>query len=271
MTRDRTTNSVSQILRKIEYLGKKGDGAGCGLPWSNRSEPDDGLKIFLAWALRVFIARDDSAIAPSFFPCFARFVVDRIPTPMLEECIKAFRQEEINREWISLRALLELYQEMPLTMPTKESNRNESYRRLEEKRRYSNRELKMNQELIERARDSKDYVTLGKLKSFQYVSDMPNLAYNHFMDEEARDTYFDFKQVIVLDLWVERVKQIGMLTFEQPRLGVILEERVVELSVPKLKRQVSFDCDSWDGPLKTSLVTIWELLKPSWALTQTPV
>ena len=121
------------------------------------------------------------------------FVVDRIPTPMLEECIKAFRQEETNRERISLRALLELYPEMPLTMPSKESNRSESYRRLEEKRRYSNKELKMNRELIEIARDSKDYVSFGKLKSFQYVSGVPNLAYNHFMDEEARDTYFEFK------------------------------------------------------------------------------
>ena len=88
--------------------------------------------------------------------------MDRIPTPMMEECIKAFRQEEINRERISLRALLELYQELPLTMPIKESNRIESYRRLEEKRRYSNKELTMNRELTERARDSKDYVTLGK-------------------------------------------------------------------------------------------------------------
>ena len=122
----------------------------------------------------MFIARDDSAIAPLFCPCFARFVLDRIPTPMLEKSIKAFRQEEINREWISLRALLELYQEMPLTMSTKETNRIESYKRLEEKRRNSNKELKMNRELIERARDSKDYVTLGKLKSFQYVSGVPN-------------------------------------------------------------------------------------------------
>ena len=50
---------------------------------------------------------------------------------------------------------------------------------------------------------------------------------------------------------------------EQPKLGIILEERVVEPSVPELKGQVSFDCDSWDGPLKTSLVTMWELMKPS--------
>ena len=51
---------------------------------------------------------------------------------------------------------------------------------------------------------------------------------------------------------------------EQRKLGIVLEERVVEPSVPELKGQVSFDCGSSDGPLKTSLVTMWELMKPSW-------
>ena len=55
-----------------------------------------------------------------------------------------------------------------------------------------------------------------------------------------------------------------MLMVEQPKLGIILEERVVEPSVPELKGQVSFDCGSWDGPLKTSLVAMLELMKPSW-------
>ena len=55
-----------------------------------------------------------------------------------------------------------------------------------------------------------------------------------------------------------------MLMVEQPKLGIVLEERVLEPSVPELKGQVSFDCGSWDGPLKTSLVTMWELMKPSW-------
>ena len=50
---------------------------------------------------------------------------------------------------------------------------------------------------------------------------------------------------------------------EQPKLGIIFEERVVEPSIPELKGQVSFDCGSWDGPLKTSLVAMWELMKPS--------
>ena len=55
-----------------------------------------------------------------------------------------------------------------------------------------------------------------------------------------------------------------MLAVEQPKLGIIMEERVVELSVPELIGQVSFECGSRDGALKTSLVTMWELIKPSW-------
>ena len=131
-------------------------------------------------------------------------------------------------------------------------------------RRYSNKELKVSRESIEAVRGQKDYATLGKLKSFHYVSGIPGMAYNPFVDEEAREAYFDYEQVVVLDFWVERVKKTGILMVEQPKLGIILEERLVEPCVPELKGQVSFDCGSWDGPVKTSLVTMWELMKPSW-------
>ena len=124
--------------------------------------------------------------------------------------------------------------------------------------------MKVSRELIEAVRGQKEYATLGKLKSFQYVSGIPGMAYNPFVNEEAREAYFDYEQVIVLDFWVERVKETGMLMVKQPKLGIILEERVVEPSIPELKGPVSFDCDSWDVPLKTSLVTMWELIKPSW-------
>ena len=78
--------------------------------------------------------------------------------------------------------MLELYQDMPLHKPTEESNDIESYLILEEVRRYSNKEIKVNRETIERTRDTKDYATLGKLKSLQYVSGIPRLAYNFFMN-----------------------------------------------------------------------------------------
>ena len=106
-------------------------------------------------ALRVLISRDDSATAwakrkDAF--CFMRFVVDRIPTPVFEECIKTIRQGGVDREQNFLRALPELHQDMALAIPNKESKDMESYRRLEEVRRQSNKELKVSRELIEAVR-----------------------------------------------------------------------------------------------------------------------
>ena len=138
------------------------------------------------------------------------------------------------------------------------------YRKLEESRRCSNEELTVTRELLERVWSLKEYATLGKQKSFQYVSGVPGMAYNPFVNEEARDSYFNFEQAIILNFWVETVRELGKITSEQLQLGIILEERVVEPSVPKLEGQVNFECGSWDSPLKTSLVTMWELMKPSW-------
>ena len=225
-------------------------------------------------ALRALISKDDSAIAWAKRKdalCFVRFVVDRIPTPVLGECIKSIRQKGVDCERNFLRALLELCHDMPLVVSNRELNDMDSYRKLEEVRRYSNKGLKKNRELIETVRGQKDFATLGKLKSFQYVSGIPGMAYKPFVNEEAREAYFDYEQVIVLNFWVERIKETGKLMVEQPKLGIILEERVVEPSVLELKGQVSFDCGSWDGPLKTSLVAMWELMKPSWRPILMPV
>ena len=153
---------------------------------------------------------------------------------------------------------------MTLLIPSKETSDIESYRRLEEVRRYANKELKVSRESIKAVRQQKDYATLGKLKSFQYVSGIPGMAYNPFADEEAREARFDYEQVMILDFWVKRVNETGMLMVEQPKLGMISEERVVEPSIPELRGQVSFECGSWDSPFKTSLVNMWELMKPSW-------
>ena len=125
--------------------------------------------------------------------------MDRIPTPVLVECIKIIRQKGVDCERNLLGALLELYQDLPLTVPNRDSNGMENYRKLKEVRRYSNKELKVNRELIEAVRGQKYFATLGKLKSFQYVSGIPGMAYNPFVNEEARETYFDFEQIIVLD------------------------------------------------------------------------
>ena len=81
--------------------------------------------------------------------------MDRIPFHVLGQCIKAVRQVGIDRGQTFLRALLEFYQDMPLQTPINDSNDIESYRTLDEVRRYSNKELEVNRELIERAIDPK--------------------------------------------------------------------------------------------------------------------
>ena len=134
---------------------------------------------------------------------------------MLEECIKTIWQGGIVREQNFLSALLELYQDMPLLLPNKELNDMESYRRLEEVRRFFNKELKLSRQSIEAVRGQKDYANLGKLKSFQNVSGIPGMAYSPFVDEKAREAYFDYEQFMVPDFWVERVKETGMLMVEQ--------------------------------------------------------
>ena len=193
-------------IKKVEYE-------------ANNASKSKEEELELMEALRMVTSREDSAIAWAKRKdalCFVRFVVDRIPTPVLGECIQTIRQGGLDGERNFLRALLELYQDMPLAISNKESNDIESYRRLEEVRRYSNKELKVSRELFEAVRGQKDYATLGKLKTFQYVSGIPGMAYNPFVNEEAREAYFDYEQVIVLDFWVERVKETGMLMVEQP-------------------------------------------------------
>ena len=154
--------------------------------------------------------------------------------------LKAIKQRGAKLEEVLLRALLEFYQGMQLRSPAKQLNNLKSYRRLEEIRRCSSKELKVTRELLERVRSLKKYATLGKQKSLQYVSGVPGTAYNTFIDEEARDAYFDFEQAIVLNFWVKRVRELGMITSDQLQLGVILKKRAVELSVSKLEGQVRF-------------------------------
>ena len=198
---------------------------------ANNDSKSKEQELELMEALRVLFSRVDSTKAWAKLKdalCFVRFVVDRIPTPVLGECIKTIRQGGVDGERNFLRALLELYRDMPLARPNKELNNMESYHRLEEVIRYFNKELKMSREIIEAVRGQKDYTTLEKLKSFQFMSGISGMAYNPFVNEEARAAYFDYEQVILLDFWVERVKETGMLMVEQPKLGIVLEERVVQ-------------------------------------------
>ena len=80
---------------------------------ANNHSKSKEQELELMEALRVLISRDNSAIAwakrKDVF-CFVRFM----------RCIKTIRQGGVDCERNFLRALLELYQDMPLAIPNKE-------------------------------------------------------------------------------------------------------------------------------------------------------
>ena len=158
--------------------------------------------------------------------------------------MKAIRQRGAKRKGVLLRALLELYLDKPLRISVKELNDLESFEKLEEIRGCSNKEPKFTRELLERVRNLKEFATLGKQKSFQYVSDVPGMAYNPFIDKEARVAYSDFEQALILSFWVAIVRELWMISTEQLQSGVSLQKRAIEPSVPKLEGHVSFVCGS---------------------------
>ena len=80
-----------------------------------------------------------------------------------------------------LRALLELYQDMPSQIATKDLNDLVSYRRLEEVRRCLNK--------VEESLSLKEFATLKNWRSFRYVSCVSGMAYNPLVNEETRDSY----------------------------------------------------------------------------------
>ena len=51
---------------------------------------------------------------------------------------------------------------------------------------------------------------------------------------------------------------------QQTRLGLVLEEKVTAPSVPKSDNWVEFRLGFSDELLRTSLMLVWELMKPSW-------
>ena len=117
----------------------------------------------LMGALKVPIARNDSAIAWAKRKdalCFVKLEVVCIPTPVPEDSVKTIRQRSMKREEVLLRALLELYQDMPLLIPTKELNDLDSYRRLEEVRRCSKKRTDSHERVV------------GESSKFQGVCDV---------------------------------------------------------------------------------------------------
>ena len=90
------------------------------------------------------------------------------------------------------------------------------------------------------------------------------MAYNPFFEEDICDCFFDYEQAVFLRFWTSRIATIRSAANQKTKLGLVLEEKVTEPSVPKTDNRVEFGLGFLDELLRTSVMVVWELMKPSW-------
>ena len=164
-----------------------------------------------------------------------------------------------------LLALLDMHQSKPMRVNMKEPEELEPMRKIDEIRRFSNKELRLIKESMGALpAKSSEYCGLIRKKSYSYVSGVIGIAYNPFLSEDIRDCFFDYEQAVLLRFWTSRIVTIKSATNPQTKLGLVLEEKVTAPSVPKSAKRVEFGLAFSDELLRTSLMVVWELMRPLW-------
>ena len=224
-------------------------------------------KVFLMTNLRDLIIQDRMAVACAKRRdaiCFLRFLIEQISVPALNTCVKMLREGDEREKALLLLALLEMHQNKPMRVNMKEPEELEPMRKIDEIRRFSNKELRLTEESMGALPKSSEYCGPIKKKSNSYVSRIIGIAYNPFRSEDIRDCFFDYEQAVLLRFWTSRIVTIKSANNPQTKLGLVLEEEATAPSVPKSDKRVEFGLGFSDELLRTSVMVVWELMRPSW-------
>ena len=174
------------------------------------------------------------------------------------------REGDEQAKALLLLALLDVHQSKPMWVNMKEPVELEPMRKIDEIRRFSNKELRLIKESIGAMPKSSEYCGPIRKKSYSYMSGIIGIAYNPFLNEDIRDCFFDYEQAVLLRFWTSRIATIRSAANQQTRLGLVLEEKVTAPSVPESDKRVEFGLGFSDDLLRTNLMVVWELMKPSW-------
>ena len=224
-------------------------------------------KVFLMTNLRDLMIQEGAAVACAKRRdalCFIRFMIEQISAPALNTCVKMLRESDERAKAVLLLALLDMHQSKPMRVNMKEPEELEPMRKMDEIRRFSNKELRLTKESMGALPKSSEYCGPIKKKSYSYVSEVIGIAYNPFLSEDIRDCFFDYEQAVLLRFWMSRIVTIKSATNPQNKMGLILEEEATLPSVPKSDKRVEFGLGFSDELLRTSLMVLWELMRPSW-------
>ena len=203
-------------------------------------------KVFLMTNLRDLITQKGAAVAcakrrDAF--CFIRFMIEQISVPALSTCVKTLREGDEEVKALLLLALLDIHQSKPMRVNVKEPEELEPMRKVDEIRRFSNKELRLTKESMGALPKSSEYCGPIRKKSYSYVSGVIGIAYNPFLSEDICDCFFDYEQAVLLRFWTLRI---------------------VTIKSAKTIGLKEFGFGFSDELPRTSLMVVWELVRPSW-------
>ena len=98
--------------------------------------------------------------------CFIRFLIEQISVPALNTCVKMLREGDERTKALFLLAMLEMQQSKPMRVNMKEPEELEPMKKIDEIRRFSNKELRLTKESMGALPKSSEYCGPIKKKSY---------------------------------------------------------------------------------------------------------
>ena len=108
-------------------------------------------KVFLMTSMLDLIIQEGMAVACAKRRdalCFIRFMIEQISVPALNTCVKMLKEGDERAKALLLLALLDMHQSKPMRVNMKEPEELEPMRKIDEIRRFSNKELRLTKECI---------------------------------------------------------------------------------------------------------------------------
>ena len=139
----------------------------------------------------------------------------------------------------------------------------EPMKKIDEIKRFSNKEMRLTKDLWEHCRSPVNSPVRSHTVTYP-ESGIIEMAYNAFINEDIRDCFFDYEQAVLLRFWTSKFATIRGTANQQTKVGLVLEEKTTAISVPNSDKLVEFGLGFSDELLRTSLMVVWELVKPSW-------
>ena len=144
----------------------------------------------------------------------------------LKACAKMHREGNARAKTLLLQALLDIHQITRMLVNMKEPVELEPIKKVDEIRRFSNKELRDTKESMGALLKFSKYCGPIRKKSYSYVSAIVGMASHPFIKEDIRDCFLDCEQAALLRFWLPIVATIMSTANQQAKLGFLLEEKV---------------------------------------------